>query len=340
MVTRKSLPKNFILKKGTVWEDFETITNQWYKSGNGTVTGNTDIFKTGSQSMQLTAVDSGGVAGVKTINMNMKTDDKNKKMNIRAYIPDPTTVASIYISLSSQANFASNFNYYFSTISLKDRKPGWYDIQINKPDWNVVGGESWDNTMLKMMIKLFPQTGKTATVYIDSVRRGVKSVPMWLPTFDDSHISLYNAYELMNEKKIKGTFFINSNTVDSDANHLTLTHLQEMYASGNCLSNHTDNHADLSTLTSIQANMDRIKPTIDYLLQHGFTRGAYFFAYPFHKYSTAYTFSALDKLGVKATRDGAVGNGFIYNLAHQAEGNRNFKLIPCQGVSNNTRIQL
>ena len=80
-------------------------------------------------------------------------------------------------------------------------------------------------------------------------------------TFDDGWTDQYtNAYPILNEKGFKATIYVNSSTVQNNAdNFMTLSQLQGLYASGWDISNHTTNHnSSLGYLTDA-ASMEQLK---------------------------------------------------------------------------------
>jgi peptidoglycan/xylan/chitin deacetylase (PgdA/CDA1 family) len=96
-------------------------------------------------------------------------------------------------------------------------------------------------------------------------------------TFDDGRISDATAAEMLAKHGLRGTFFINSGTIDT-AGYLTRSNLKAMASSGNEIGGHTVTHPDLSAL-----NDDEIKRQVcedrNTLLGWGFPVRS--FAYPF-----------------------------------------------------------
>src|SRR5690348_3171203 len=67
-------------------------------------------------------------------------------------------------------------------------------------------------------------------------------------TFDDGRISDATAAKMLADHGLRGTFFINSGTIDT-AGYLTLSDLKAIAASGNEIGGHTVTHPDMSALT-------------------------------------------------------------------------------------------
>lgn len=111
------------------------------------------------------------------------------------------------------------------------------------------------------------------------------ALPTYLPkprlfiTFDDGKASDYTtSYPIMKAAGFRGTSYIMSNKVGTPG-FVTLAQLQEMYADGWCIGNHTSDHNDLSSIES--GDLESITAVRDYLIANGMPRGANQFAYPY-----------------------------------------------------------
>jgi len=66
-------------------------------------------------------------------------------------------------------------------------------------------------------------------------------------TFDDSHLSQYEAFEIMKKYGVKGTFFIITNALDSK-DSLSISQIKEMFNSGMEIGSHTASHKNLTNM--------------------------------------------------------------------------------------------
>jgi len=66
-------------------------------------------------------------------------------------------------------------------------------------------------------------------------------------TFDDGHLSQYEAFEMMRKHHIKGTFFIITNALGSK-DSLSISQIKEMLNSGMEIGCHTASHKDLTNM--------------------------------------------------------------------------------------------
>lgn len=111
------------------------------------------------------------------------------------------------------------------------------------------------------------------------------ALPTYLPipriaiTFDDGKESDYTvALPIMTAAGFPGTSYVISNKVGTPG-FVTLAQLQEMYAAGWCVGNHTSDHNDLSVLEA--GDLESITAGRDWLIANGMPRGANQFAYPY-----------------------------------------------------------
>jgi hypothetical protein len=114
-----NLPQNLLTNPGTVFEDFETL-GQWTAAGTGSIAANTTPgeFRTGTQSIKISAPDNGIESATKTINWVSGGAAPNRlrvyyychnaaPLNVtylRVYLSDNTNIGSIYFKAESKPN--------------------------------------------------------------------------------------------------------------------------------------------------------------------------------------------------------------------------------------------
>lgn len=125
--------------------------------------------------------------------------------------------------------------------------------------------------------------------------------PRLFITFDDGKASDYTtAYPIMKAAGMRGTSYVMSNKIGTTG-FATLAQLQEMYADGWCISNHTYDHNDLSTIEA--GDLESITACQNYLISNGMPRGAYQFAYPYGAgYNVAAVLAHMATLGIETAR--------------------------------------
>ena len=301
MVNRKALPQNYALNDGNLVEDFE---DGWaLRESGGTAQYDEENFKTGSKSLKLTSGAGTRVAVEKTISLTFH--DRKDCFGMWIYVHDPEpitdTFSYIMVYISSVINYVKTKNAQLTLVEII--YPGWNFVKIPIPSWYTDSNESWDNEFVRMLIYLYPQDEKTTSVSFDSLYSNIQSTPKILPSFDDSYNSQYAAFQYMENKRLKGTLFLNNNL--DTINTLTTEQVGEIYDAGWSICPHTNLHQDLTTLTTEQI-VTAIENNQQYLLDKGFTRGNDHFAYPFGTWNQT-VIDTLESIGIKTARTVQVG---------------------------------
>ena len=122
-------------------------------------------------------------------------------------------------------------------------------------------------------------------VSLDEFRGGVKGVrAAFLWQFDDGYDNVYtNGFPYLQARGQKATMYLNGAYVGTGT-RITLGHLQALYDAGWVIGNHTIDHTDLTTVSQAVATQ-KVVEGYQWLIDHGFTRGARHFAYPNFNFS-------------------------------------------------------
>ena len=198
---------------------------------------------------------------------------------------------------------------YGSGIKFRNR-PGWNLINLRKSDWTVGGGSpSWTSSTVGIKFRF---DGTAADSYsLDGLFSGVIARPAVLFTFDDGKISLYTqAYSYMKTRNVRGTGYPVTDWVNG-TNQATWSQLQEMYAAGWTIGNHTKTHPHLPQLSEA-AQESELSGARSSLNAHGMTNVDYV-CYPFGEYD-ANSLTAMANLGMRNGRTLLYGN-FISPIA-------------------------
>lgn len=301
MVTRSALPQNLRLNDGIVWEDFETTSQFILGGGAGTIQADTTHVKTGSKSLNL--ITTTNVRADKTISANMLPYIHHQ--DIWVYIQDTSAITSVQIYLA-ESGWTKYFYYSFSG-SFFTNGPGWYNLRINKPDWTTSNGASWNDTFTTLRVAVYANAGTTANISFDSMRYGAKTIPLWVPVFDDGGATLYPAYQAMDALGFKGTFYTVPSGIDT-LHYLTMSQVQEMSDAGHVIANHTWDHLDLTTLSEVAATKELTDVTA-WQKSHGFTRGIGHMAFPYNT-ANATVIQACKDAGMLTGRTGRFTPGW------------------------------
>lgn len=272
-MTRSALPQNWLINNGTLIEEMDSLTD-WVVSPN--VVLDTANYKFGSASIRITTGAGTSADGKKVINWNFKN---NKFIGFWLYLnTDVSTIFNVTIYMSSTANLSKYMNCVVSATE-HNLTNGWVFVTLNKEDWTLYHGESWDNNFVMLRYNVIPKSGQIASISIDNVYEGIQRKPKCLLTFDGAHEGWYtNGYSYMVTKGIRGTQYVQSETVGLDG-IMSLAQLATVYQNGILLGNHTTNHAILNVISTGEV-ASVLQGCTDWLLVNGFNRGAYHVAYP------------------------------------------------------------
>src|SRR5947208_598678 len=137
---------NYQVQAATVFESFETIGN-WTITG-GTATVDTSIFSEGAGSLKLVSGVGTNCIATKTISADLS---RAGVISFDIYLPDVTTVTSVQMIVSSDAAFAKFFSRTVVGTSLRN---GWNTIRIGRGVWSNTSSDAWENTMLRLRVRV------------------------------------------------------------------------------------------------------------------------------------------------------------------------------------------
>ena len=286
-MSRNALKTNYEMLEGTLLEDFETI-GDWSVTGTGATIEAEDILvKNGSHSLKVTSVDAVSAYTTKTVSLDLSEVDR---FTMWVYIEDvekyfQSTVALLYFRTDATNYFLCNINASQKT-NLRQIVNGWNFLEFNKDDFSINNSPDWSN-ITELRVRALSLSGETQSLIIDDLRYGYYSKPKVVITFDDGNDSDYTkAYAYMNPLGLNGTSFVPGLSIGSTDAYMTLAQLQEMYADGWDVGNHSYTHINLTTLTSAEVVAELVAD-IDYLEGNGMPRGAKFLAVPFSAYNSS-----------------------------------------------------
>jgi peptidoglycan/xylan/chitin deacetylase (PgdA/CDA1 family) len=102
--------------------------------------------------------------------------------------------------------------------------------------------------------------------------------------FDDGNANQYtDAFPILQSHGMVATFYVNTNHIEADADHMTWAQLTDLYNAGNEIAGHTLDHIDIKKLKPADARV-QVCQDRDNLIDHGFTPES--FAYPFGSFDT------------------------------------------------------
>lgn len=274
------------VQAGTVYDSFDSLTG-WTNGGTSGGSENTElstsIFTEGTGSIKLTCA--GGASSNRTITKTISQSfSAYGVMSIDVYNPDTTKTNTCTVYLSEDSGFTKFFSIVLSQGVMRN---GWNRYLLSRSDWSNTGSASWENTMIRMRFRVDSATDQIGVAHFDNFIVGRYNRPKFVFRFDDNRTSQYTvAYPYMADRGFKGSIFTISDAVGT-AGYMTLTQMSELHDRGWDMSNHTQTHTDLSTLTLNQQTTE-ISNCSTYLSTQGWTRRAEHLhtVYPFGGYDS------------------------------------------------------
>jgi peptidoglycan/xylan/chitin deacetylase (PgdA/CDA1 family) len=296
-MSRALLPQNYIVNNGGLLEGFENI-GDWTASGpGGRIEADPVNFRSGNSSLKLVVTTSGGyIRATKIISYR---NNGNRLFRFWVYHYGSEVGAEVRIYLSSVSDLSKSFNKAITNL-----RPGWNLIVIHRDEFNVTGGESWDNTMIRLQFRHYAVEGTTSSMSIDELRCGVEAMPRCVIGFDDGGVTGYTeGYSYMHGNSLNGTIYIITNFV-GHTDMMTISQLHEMYNAGWAISNHTSDHTALAGHAAEEV-AEKILDGQNYLLSNGFDRSARHLAYPSGSYDDTVVAITHELTATARTVDGA-----------------------------------
>lgn len=281
------LPQNLLIGSPVTLEDFEASVG-WTPEAGQTIANNTVEFKTGTQSVKFTSTDQAGHSATKTISNTSITTPFNTR--VWCYVHD---AGFFGVTLYMRNN--NGENYFRTTRATPYLNAGWNAIDVSGSEstgdntgWATIGSPSWAVPFNRLAIRPQPIASNNTAISMDSWQYGIKHIPSICIEFDDADASVYTeAYQYMRQFNMVGTFHVISSQVDG-VDKVTTAQLQEMYANGWDIANHTTGTTDLVSggLTDPQiiAAFTDCKTFLD---NAGLTRASAYAAYPSGSYNAA-----------------------------------------------------
>jgi peptidoglycan/xylan/chitin deacetylase (PgdA/CDA1 family) len=291
-MTMVTLPRNLLTNPGTLYEDFERVSDWTAEAGSRAA--NVIEFKTGTQSIKNTSLLGSNGSDKKTVNWDLSNFGRSFcYVYIHDALADYAMAAQIQVF-----NESGMTNEYRMYITQNRFTAGWNIIAAHQDEWVPAGGTAnWANPMVRLRIQITGAPGKVVNASFDSLYFGLQGIPAIILSFDDGQTTQYtNCFSYMNKYNIRGNLYMISNKLNMEG-WLTTAEVLEMKAAGWTIGNHTQTHPDLTTLTEVQQEAE-LKGAIRDFAAIGVTNGPNkYLAYPFGLYN-ADTFIAMSKIGI------------------------------------------
>ena len=300
-MTRNTLPQNWLIKEGTVLEDFSNI-DDWLVPTNYGGTGTKEIVDiNGVPFLKLTPATAGGNVGfAKTINLKIS---ELGNMYIDVYVYDNTALGECRINFSSVTNITKMM---YQSLTPAQLKKGLNRIPLMATDWVSSGGELYSSTMVRLLIRSISGTGKILPVAVSNLRYGHKSKSCICMEFDDGYDT--DGYAYMKSKGIKGSFSIYPSAINA-LGKMSKTLLDEAYGLGWAICNHSMDDTNFTTLTQSEIE-GKLLACTQLLVENGWTRSSRHVTYPSGGYNDTVNAAMIDA----DMLTGRSGEGYQYML--------------------------
>lgn len=286
-----SLPLNYILTAGTLYDNFST---GWeIVSGDGTIEADTTWQPEGIPSQKVTT--SSTVTIQKTVNWNLR------------YV-----VPSIYITTYQYSSYGcvSNLNiklatdsgitkYYWKNVGVTE---GIGKTKLSFAQLTRTGAtNSWKSPIIRMQMTITAAANQTAIVSFGGIYFGEKTLPMITIGFDDGYQDVIdNAAPILAAYGMPATYYITSDYADALGAGF-LASLDALYAVGWDISNHSKTHTRLFGNSTDAQITTEVNGGRDWLIARGYTRSANHLSYPGGS-SNAHVEGLMQTLGVTTAR--------------------------------------
>jgi peptidoglycan/xylan/chitin deacetylase (PgdA/CDA1 family) len=213
-------------------------------------------------------------------------------MRVSAFIPDATAVGKVIVYLANDVGFTKYATFTFNTVNLMS---GWNELAFGLDQLSLFGGFDSSLPVNALQVRIEPANGKEAVVYFDKLYTLTSNIANIVFTMDDAWITQYSeAYRLLENRDMKGNIAVIPTKV-GEVNYMNLDQLQEVYAEGWDLLNHTNTHIRLGD-SAKEVQREELLTTAEWLIAQGFTRTPKAVVYPYGSYNTE-TLQVLEEEG-------------------------------------------
>ncbi|MFZ3169114.1 MAG: polysaccharide deacetylase family protein, partial [Candidatus Methanoperedens sp.] len=250
------------------------VNNDWIGP---TQEADTVNFKEGQQGLKLIGINGTTAYTDKTINNNFSNTNN---FVIWLYIENASNTDYITIYLTSSGSL---WTKYFYDLSYRAVKTGWNRFVLNKQSFVNNGGESWNNVMNRIRVRMYPITGENANITLDDLRYNITGQRAKLMIeFDDGETNvLTEAYPVLSANNQTGvSYVIPEYVLGNDRWYMTLDNLRTLQNGGWDISSHTMNHTNLAEANDSYQTY-ALNSSYDWLVANKFQKSAGFIAYPY-----------------------------------------------------------
>jgi peptidoglycan/xylan/chitin deacetylase (PgdA/CDA1 family) len=158
-----------------------------------------------------------------------------------------------YMNVNLWATSSPSQGYNNTTIQAPSKifVDGIYNIPLYDKDFAVYVGSPSALPMKFMRFEILPlavnASGTSLEIEILEVIKFKPKKSRCMISFDDGHNTCIQIAQLLNDRNLKGTFYIYNQGI-SESGNLTLAQLQQIYADGHDIAVHNNIHSSFNTL--------------------------------------------------------------------------------------------
>ena len=302
LAKRQKAYKDKVVTRPYLLESFKNTSD--FTPTNGTLAQDTTNFKTGTSALKFTQT----VADTYTVFSRMVSWNllDATDFELLIYVEDPTLVSTVKLYLFNAGG--GEFHQQRNTIVK-----GWNTLRFPKKDttWASSGTIAWTDIITNFTINIGGTSTKLPVIIFDSFKKDVVEPLKVIFTADDGYASAYSEFiPYLESKGMKGNLAIYKSVVDT-AGRMTTAQIQEVYAKGHDVLNHSSTHTDFSVKTYTQATIE-VQDMREWLYNKGILRGLDMFVYPVNYTDMAN--QVIKDMGFVLARD-SVGTYANYNRA-------------------------
>lgn len=268
----------FLAKAGAMISAYEATANYAFAGAGSSIALNTDpqFVRQGDASIQV--ICNRGSANPTNVRSTHALSILNPlgRFGWWVYVTDYTKLTSITLAVYS----TYNTDFYFQSYSFADLEKqfnGWHWVSLARDQFGgTTGSPNWDTKPFTTVELRFNQNSATqTTVYIDACFAAFKARPKLIIYADDGYKSWFDlAVPELEARGFRATHGIIGALVGTSI-FMTVSDLEALHEAGHDLAVHGETALDL--IGDIPAD---IAANQDYLLAHGWTRGAFHYVYP------------------------------------------------------------
>ncbi|MBD2847083.1 S-layer homology domain-containing protein [Paenibacillus sp. IB182496] len=206
-----------------------------------------------------------------------------RNLMVRLYVEDLERLSKFEVRVSADPAMKAYLRFAQTKWQLVE---GWNEVLIPVEAFDAEGDASLERVMTTVQVSITQRGDLPVSAVFDALYRDYAGKGKVMIQFDDGWSSVYSkAFPMMQAKGFSGSFGIVTDFIGTK-NYATLAQLDEMYAAGWDMFNHTATHASLTGVSAAEAE-EEVRAARAFLLRHRMARGADYLAYPYGDYNEA-----------------------------------------------------